>query len=445
MTLSLGLQAVERSPEAFADAVRAATGGAQARLAVAPDDAFAAAIRERVPGASHAAASEADVLCLTYETRDAVEAALLAEMDRRSGLVVIPRLAGHGLDRPIFLISVPKSGTHLLYRLAPALGFKPGIVCPDIPSPGFWYCVEYSNSHTVPRDFFVDTVRRAPFGNRAHPFMRSPALFIFRHPLDVLIAEAAYCAAPANTPVAGWYAGLDLDQRIDRLLDDDRLIGRFAERMRAFSPWLAFPNVVPIPFEDLVGAAGGGDDDLQQALIWSIQLRLGVPGVVETIAAHLFDRTSPTFREGQIGAHREKFVGERWAHVEPEMAAAMDAFGYASGAPRPREAEAWRRRPMQLAAVDFDETPILVQPDFLGHSLVRFRRRHYGIPSEMGEVDIARLGAAELAAFPNADRMDALQRSILLGPVLSRIAALDRWRWRWRILARAIARRVGRA
>ena len=445
MTSPLRLQAVERSAEAFADAVGGAIGNTPARLAVLPDDGFAAAIHDRMPGAIATGPSDADVLCLTHDTVDALEAALLAELDRRSGLVVIPRLAGHGLDRPIFLISIPKAGTHLLYRLAPALGFKPGIICPDDPSPGHWYCIEYSNSHTVPRDFFVDSLRRAPFGNRAHPFMRSPALFIFRHPLDILIAEADYYAAPANSPLAPWYAELDLDQRIERLLEDDRLIGRFADRIRAFSPWLAFPNVVPVPFEDVVGAAGGGDEALQHALIWSIQLRLGVPGTVQQIASQLFDPASPTFREGKIGGHRQKFAGDRWRNLESEAGAAMAAFGYACGGLRPRDAELWRRRPVRPAAIDFDDTPILIQQDFLGYNLIRFRRRYYGVPAGLGEVDIASLGAAELAALPNADRTDALQQTIALAPVLARLAAIERWRRPWWALALSFMRRVRRA
>lgn len=449
MTLPLRLEAVERAPEAFAASVRAAIGDAKCRLAVLPDDAFATAIRQQLPAATSAAPREAEIVCLTHASVAALEPALLDELDRRSGLVVIPKLAGHGLDRPVFLISIPKSGTHLLYRLAPALGFKPGIVCPDDPTPGHWYCVEYSNSHTVPRDFFVDTVRRAPFGNRAHPFMRTPALFIFRHPLDILIAEAAYCSAPENGSMAGWFAGLDFDQRIEKLLDDDVLLGRFAERTRAFSPWLALPNVVPVPFEDIVGAAGGGDDVLQQALIWSIQLRLGVPGAPAAIAGSLFDRSSPTFREGQIGAHRQKFVGDRWTRVAAEVKAAMDAFGYVPGSLRPREAEQWRRRPVRLAEIDFDETPILVQPNFLEHSLVRYRRRYYGVPAVLGEVDLTTMRAAELAALPNAHRMDVLQQSIMLAPAIARIARVERalgWvRRPWRAAARALGRRSSQA
>ncbi len=153
------------------------------------------------------------------------------EVDRTNGTIIIPSVAGHGLDRPLFLISIPKAGTHLLYRFAEQLGFKPGVVCPERPTPGYWYCLEYSNSHTVPRDFFVDTVRRAPFGNRAHPFASSPALFIVRHPWDILVSEANYYVKDGNAAFSDFYKGLSFVERVQRLLEDDRLLGRFRDRI----------------------------------------------------------------------------------------------------------------------------------------------------------------------------------------------------------------------
>ena len=56
------------------------------------------------------------------------------------------------------------------------------------------------------------------------------------------------------------------------------MLGRFCDRVLAFEPWLHFNNVIPLAFEDLVGELGGGQADRQQRLIWSIQVKLGVPG-----------------------------------------------------------------------------------------------------------------------------------------------------------------------
>ncbi len=416
----LRLLSVSRDPADFAARAADLLQAGARSLAILPDDGFAAAIRAGLPPHRTAGATEADIVCLTHADAAALDAALLDQIDRGAGSVVIPSLPGHGPDRPLFLISIPKSGTHLLYRLAEALGFRPGIVCPDEPSPGYWYCVEYSNSHTVPRDFFVDTVRRAPFGNRHHPFLSSPALFITRHPLDILVSEASYYGRAGNAAFAGWYQGLDFTASVARLVDDDVLLGRFADRVMAFSPWMAFPNVLTLGFEDIVGAEGGGDPSVQRALIWSIQVRLALPGDPADVAARLFDRNSPTFRDGRIGSHLTAFRG---AELEAKAALAarpLAAFGYrADGTLRSADAETWRRRPVRVSGAAFDDVPILIEPNFLGHNLVRYRRWFYAVPGERGNEDLRRMPAEALAELPNAQHLDALRATLIRLPGLA--------------------------
>jgi len=410
------LIAVERTPAAFADAIRTQARCGARRLGLQPDDPFASEILKLLPELERVDPADADVVCRTDDDPVALAGALNGELDRRGGAVIVPQLPGHGLDRHIFLISIPKAGTHLLYRLAETLGFKPGVVCPDRPSPGHWYCVEYSNSHTVPRDFFVDSVRRAPFGNRDHPFMRTPALFMVRHPLDILVSEANYNGTPGNTAFAGFYAGLDLPGRVERLLKDDRLLGRFADRLLAFAPWLCFQNVIPMAFEDLVGPPGGGDGPAQERLIWSIQLKLGVPGRPREIARRLFDCESPTFREGRIGSHRTQLHPALTERAATQAGEALRAFGYRPGDDlRSQLAESWRRRPLRIDAPDFDDTPILVQSGYLGHGLVRYLGRYYGVPAELGAIDLA-AERHRLSGFPQAESLEALRSKIGMGP-----------------------------
>ena len=118
-----------------------------------------------------------------------------------------------------------------------------------------------------------------------HPFPFTPALFIVRHPWDILVSEANYYAKPGKTVFSGFYEGLDFDARTKRLLEDGAMLGRFCDRVLAFEPWLHFSNVIPLAFEDLVGEAGGGTGDRQQRLIWSIQVKLGVPGAPRDIGS----------------------------------------------------------------------------------------------------------------------------------------------------------------
>jgi hypothetical protein len=435
----LALVTVERTPDAFAEAINNAVkrpalsgllgrfrSGAEsdaARLAILPEDDFAKAVAERVKGFQHAAPGEADVLCLTHGESGALHQALHAQLERTNGTVIIPRVAGHGLSRPLFLISIPKAGTHLLYRLAEQLGFKPGVICPDIPIPGHWYCLEYSNSHTVPRDFFVDSVRRAPFGNRMHPFPYTPALFIVRHPWDILVSEANYYAKPGNSPFSGFYAGLDFEARTTRLLDDGLMLGRFCERLLAFEPWLHFDNVIPLAFEDLVGTAGGGDLDRQQRLIWSVQVKLGAPGAPADISGRLFDRASPTFNEGRIGSHRTALPAPLRERLNSVNADVLQAYGYqSSDSPYTASAETWRKRPLLFAENKLDATPVAVETNYWGHNLVRYRGRFYAVPIALGPFDLTS-NERRLADLPNADNLSVLRDIVISQAVTGELKA----------------------
>ena len=82
---------------------------------------------------------------------------------------------------------------------------------------------------------------------------------------------------------AGYFSGLGPEERLLRLIDDPWLLGTARDRIGAFLPWLGLPNVVPVSFEELVGPRGGGDAEQQSRVIWSIQLKLHVPGAPDSI------------------------------------------------------------------------------------------------------------------------------------------------------------------
>ena len=353
--------------------------------------------------------------CLILADSDpaALSQQLLKLVDLRDGIVIAPRTR-HAYDaRPLFLISIPKAGTHLLYALARAFGYDAGIVLPEWPRPRHWYCVEYSNSHTRAPDFFIDTVRRSPFGNRHHAFATSPALFIYRNPLDILVSEANYYHRDGNAIFGGYLANRSFEERLLTLIEDPWLFGTLRDRMAGFVPWLEFPNVVPVSFEELVGARGGGDDAVQRRLIWSLQLKLHVPGQPDAFASQVFDPESATFNSGQIGAHREK-LGERARKRFLELPQDfMRALGYAApdspGAGRfPARAEEFILRPLATSEETFWDTPILIEAGCHGRNIVRYRGRFYGTRDE----DLTRLQDDALARLPSAVEIAPLRRKL---------------------------------
>jgi hypothetical protein len=392
--------------------------------------------RLEVPDAAVPAPESGPGGCLVLAETDpaGLSRQLLKLVDLKDGIVVAPRTR-HAYDaRPLFLISIPKAGTHLLYALARALGYNAGIICPEWPRPRHWYCVEYSNSHTRATDFFVDTVRRSPFGNRHHPFATSPALFIYRHPLDILVSEANYYHRDGNTLFGGYLRSRSFEERLLTLIDDPWLFGSVRDRMAGFVPWLEFPNVVPVSFEELVGARGGGDDAVQRRLIWSLQLKLHVPGNPADFATQVFDPESATFNAGQIGSHREK-LGEAAMRKFLELPQDfMRALGYDT---RPGgdsryslRAEEFIRRALTTAEESFQDTPILMETGCHGRNIVRYRGRFYGTREE----NLAALAPDVLARLPSATEIAPLKEELAflaspLGRLKQKLQRLARRAW----------------
>lgn len=372
---------------------------------------------------------------------------LLQLLDLPHLRVLAPRTTDYYANRPLFLISIPKSGTHLLYKLAEALGYARGIVHEEFPVPGQWYCVEYSNSHTVARDFFVDTVRRAPYGNRHHAFTNAPAVFIYRHPLDVLVSEANYYHRDGKTAFAGYLSGLSFEQRAHRLLEDPWLLGSLRDRIAGFSPWLDFPNVIPVSFEELVGTEGGGTLEDQLRLIWSLQLKLQVPGAPRVYADQIFDRESPTFYQGRAGAWRSSLSAEHLARFRALNQDFMNVFGYdleAADGSMPRRAAEFRRRPLRVAPPLLDKEPIALEYNYLGFNLLRHAGWIYAVPQPLGPgFDLGKQPERRLRMLPRERSLQALRHGLSLRSILwagkpelmahdiyARLSSIPAWR-RW--------------
>jgi len=287
---------------------------------------------------------------------------LLHFLDWRAGWLIAPETARFNAHSPLFLVSIPKAGTRLLYRLARNLGYRDGVELKDMAEPAHWYCLEYSNPHTAAPDFFIGSARREPFANRAHPFPRTATLFIYRNPLDIWVSEANDYHKDAAILFRGYLSELPFHERLDRLLFDPWLLGSVRDRVAKFLAWLEFPNVIPLSYEELVGAAGGGDDRIQEDLVWSIQLKLHTPGQPQQIGAGIVDADSPTFDEGRIGNYRKVLAPRLFDRFLRRDQDFMEKLGYADSdlmhAPvPPARAEEFRRRPLRLSTVNNDETP----------------------------------------------------------------------------------------
>jgi len=86
------------------------------------------------------------------------------------------------------------------------------------------------------------------------------------------------------------------------------------QKIAAYLPWLKSRMVYVTRFENLVGSAGGGSDELQAIEIQNIARHIGIALTekdIASIASELFTKDVKTFRKGQIGDWGNSFS---WYH-----------------------------------------------------------------------------------------------------------------------------------
>lgn len=309
-------------------------------------------------------------------------------IDYKEAMIIAPIGEKHFINQPLFLISIPKSGTHLLFELVKAFGYREGGICPSNPQGGYWYYTEYSNSHTSAKHFFNDTVYESDFGNRDHPFVTSPALFIYRNPLDIVSSEANYYHKSGKTSFSGYLSALDYDNRLSRLISDKWLLGTIRDRISEFVAWNYFNNVVSLSFEELIGGKGDGDDTIQKQLIWSLQLKLQVPGNPKKFANEIFNKDSDTFFKGQIGSYKELFKSHHYKVFNSLNQDFMEELGYSLESKFSSKRETFLMKKL-LYDVSITFPPILKEKQYHEYNIVKYNKLFYGIPIKLGVFDIS--------------------------------------------------------
>lgn len=417
------LQFVEPKPEAFvaALAARAAQGAKSVRIVGAGP--LSAGVAQQVAAQVPALKIETGDTSATRATQtaavvahcetdgDKLSDALIGHLDHRDVALIAPITDRFWSKRALFIVSQPKAGTHLVFEFVKALGYAEGGECRDIPVPATWYFLEFTNAHTGAPDFFVDTVRRSPHGNRAHPFPHHPTLFNYRNPLDIVASEANYYHEDGKTIFYGYLAGLSYEERLLRLIDDPWLLGSIRHRTAQFIAWLDFISVIPLSFEEIVGAKGGGDDTVQMDTVWSVMLRLHVPGDPAEISAKVFNPNSPTFRFGRIGGHEKRFTPAAWEKFRALPQDFMQAYGFgekpASGPWLPSGAAQYRRRVPRYSKAAVE--PFAVQRNLLGYNIVKIAGRYIGIPPDFPAIDLASAPPELLQKLIVADNPDTVR------------------------------------
>jgi hypothetical protein len=340
------------------------------------------------------AAGRADAVLLFETGADALSARLADFIDTPACLVA-PVTARFYKRRPVFVVTIPKAGTHLLFQLLSEFDIRTGGPFDRIASPQHWY-FPTTTSH-LPFGEFTVLASGWGVGGSDHPLFASPVLFMYRNPLDILVSESRWLAKRDKSAVAHYFSTMTEEQRLLALIEDDPVLHDIRYRIRSYLPWLTLENTIPLSFESLVGPSGRGSADEQLRTVWSLQLKLHVPGRPAVFARHLFNPDSPTFEVGEINAHRAAFTAAHWQAFRRLPQDFMAVLGYDAGdrfgdGYVPRFVEQHRRRPLVCAATaaaherreeTTEDTRLLT---YRGYHVGQLRRRYWAVPQHARHV-----------------------------------------------------------
>lgn len=156
--------------------------------------------------------------------------------------------------------------------------------------------------------------------------------FVIRDPRDALVSMLNYARTRAlPVHVAEMLNGVSDEQALQFLLDGGGRLTPFAEYFDAYHGWLSEPSVLVLRFEDLVGAAGGGDAVRQREACAALAALANIGREDERFALaceRVFNPRAGTFFRGQLGAWRERFTPAFAREYERRAGWLNDRWGY---------------------------------------------------------------------------------------------------------------------
>lgn len=244
----------------------------------------------------------------------------------------------------LLINSLPKSGTNMVQKLielagypyskkslaasscfgryglakhflrSPASGETPlsiGLEVPVVVSP------KWVSKYLVTADGYVSG--HAPYSDHFYSILnnhRFKTIQVVRHPAAVLVSWARYIVEEGYywDDAHAFLKNMSLDERVEFLVgggslgDNDSLYYRsFSDVLLGVKGWFDAEGVLVVRFEDLVGAQGGGSDEIQRQTIESILKHIGYEygqEDLDKLQKNLYGGTH-TFRSGRIDSWKD--------------------------------------------------------------------------------------------------------------------------------------------
>jgi hypothetical protein len=254
----------------------------------------------------------------------------------------------------VFANSFPKAGTHLLSTL---LGELPRMMFSGVHRSEGDYVEGDARRDGANLDWArlrrtLESVNKGQYATGHFPYVSGlpelldelgyRSLLMIRDPRDVVVSAQHYVQempghdlhrrfseryTTADERISATITGFDADQY-------GRGQASIGERLERFVPWLTTPGVLVVRFEDLIGAAGGGSRERQDAAVETVARhvdRVLRPERVRAVADRVWSDRSSTFRQGRIGGWRDKLTPDQIALFKDVAGDQLIALGYDTG------------------------------------------------------------------------------------------------------------------
>jgi len=239
-------------------------------------------------------------------------------------------------DSTLRIVSgLPKSGTHLLKKVAEALTGTRAT-----------WIKRYSRTYRDLTEQAIEQAKRTRqtlLSAHLHGTAENVELikkydirtvFVYRDPRDQAVSLAYYLHRMnprARQMFANNLFNLGIgDERLSREELLTLIISKLPESYAFFMPLADEENILAIRFEDLVGTKGGGSDEASLRTIEQITEKLlGTIDEkrIQTVAHSLFGGTM-TFRKGKIGQWKDEFTEEQKALCKEVAGQLLIDLGY---------------------------------------------------------------------------------------------------------------------
>jgi hypothetical protein len=240
-------------------------------------------------------------------------------------------IAGRFIGPKILIVSIPKSGTHMLEGILEKM--------PTLRNSGWKTVVNKTISKRT-----IDKITRGMFVN-SHIHYSSElmnyivksnvkVIFMIRDPRDIVVSRYKYVTEidylhPAHGALGG------LNDNSERLLASitgiEGKMPSIERTLIGFRGWLNEQHALKIRYEDLVGSIGLGSDSMRYKTIINIAKYLELPienEKIQRVEETLRHKNTSTRRKGIIGGWKEEFKAQHSDYFTQNLQILMDEYGY---------------------------------------------------------------------------------------------------------------------